>query len=41
MSRFGGVDFEDTYDRMIRDVNSVFTSAVPPSCEDLLERFEK
>lgn len=38
-SRYGGVDFADTYARMMRDVNSVFTTAVPPSCEDLLERW--
>jgi 2,4-dienoyl-CoA reductase (NADPH2) len=41
LSRFGGVDFEDRYQRMIRDVNSVFTGPVPPSCEELLERFEE
>ncbi len=39
LSRYGGVDFEDAYARMLRDVNSVFTTPVPPSCEDLLERF--
>jgi 2,4-dienoyl-CoA reductase (NADPH2) len=39
LSRYGGVDFADQYARMMRDVMSVFSSPVPPSCNDLLERW--
>ena len=39
LSRYGGVDFDDRYARMMKDVMSVFTGPVPPSCSDLLERW--